>query len=292
MNEAGYYHHRAFSEEHIRRVRSFYVPYFHDADNVLELGCGRGEFLEILKGKGKRVHGVEMDPDMAKEATKKGIEVAVATAQDYLKAGDEPFDAIIAAHLLEHLTIEEADELLELSARRLCRGGILCLIIPNAESFPVLTEEFWNDPTHVRPYGHELLAYLVSKHGLKCLHRGTNPMDVGGYPVDIAPMNGSANAPFRHLPPPDLAGVRHHLATFRARRAQAEPSADSQAWDAMGELVSALTEELYSAHQRIYELNEQNLYLNHILGMFRGNFSRLVEILYAPNEYFLIGQKV
>lgn len=298
MYEAGYYHHRDFSQDHIRRVRTFYLPFFHDAVRVLELGCGRGEFLEILREGGKQVVGVELDVAMAEEARGKGIEVSLTDARSYLlDDASEPFDAIIAAHLIEHLTVPEADEILRLCVLRLCRGGILCLIVPNLESFPVLTEEFWNDPTHVRPYGHELLAYLVAKHGLKVLKSGVNPMDKGGYPLDLESIEtgDSGRSPLRRLPQSELGHLRHLRGVFEGYQRIAR-SSDAQRqvqelWQALIYVVNGLQAELADAHQRIAELNEHNLYLNHQVAVMGRNLRRLVEILYAPNEYFVISQK-
>ncbi|MFN7973998.1 MAG: class I SAM-dependent methyltransferase [Acidobacteriota bacterium] len=297
MNESGYYHHRDFPEEHIRKVRAFYVPFFHDSERVLELGCGRGEFLEVLKARGKKVTGVELDPEMASQAREKGIEVAVAEGREYLASVVEPFDAIIAAHLLEHLPVPEADELIALAASKLCRGGILCLIVPNVASYPVMGEEFWNDPTHVRPYGHELLNYLSSKHGFKVLDRGVNPLDSGGYPVALDSVElGAGKSPIEHLAPPKLGHVRHLMGVFEGHRKVAEdqkaPPAVKELWQGLCYVVKGLGEEVRDAHQTMKTLSQQILFLNHQMAVLAGNLRKLVEILYAPNEYYLIAQKV
>ena len=296
MNEAGYYHHREFSEDHIRTVRSFYLPFFHDAESVLELGCGRGELLELLRAAGKTVSGVELDERMAEEARAKGIAVTVADARAYLEAATATFDAIIAAHLLEHMTVDDADALVGLAAARLCHGGILCLIVPNAASYPVLSEEFWNDPTHVRPYGHELLAFLTARHGLRTLRRGVNPLDVGGYPVDVEALDQARSvSPLRRLGRPELGHLSHLNRVFDGQRSQAAlaraPADVQELWQAMVYVMRGLQAELEDAHGRISELNEQLLYMNHQLSVTGGNVKRLVEILYAPNEYFVICQK-
>lgn len=295
MNEADYYHHRDFSQDHIRKVRSFYLPFFHDAERVLELGCGRGEFLELLKGAGKTVHGVELDAEMAAEARRKGIDVTVVDARSFLaEAGGASFDAVIAAHLLEHLTVEQADEVVGLAAARLCRGGILCLIVPNPGSWPVLSEEFWNDPTHVRPYGTQLLAYLTAKHDLRMIGSGVNPVDVGGYPIDLGSLTvGGPGSPIRRLPKPALGHLRHLKGFFEGslKEAAKKDAATRELWQAFGYVTEGLQAELQDAHQRIEELGEQLLYVNHQLSVMAGNLRRLVEILYAPNEFFVVGQK-
>lgn len=296
MYESGYYHHREFSQEHIRRVRSFYLPFFHDAERILELGCGRGEFLELLKGQGKRVAGIELDPVMAEEARFKGIDVRVADALETLRAGaHEEFDAIIAAHLLEHLPVSGGDELIALAKKCLCHGGILCLIVPNVGSFPVLSEEFWNDPTHVRPYGHELLAYLASKHGMRVLGAGANPVDHGGYPIDLDSLEVGRESPLRRMGAAEFGHVRMQIAQFESQLKKAQASGASadvqEIWQASIWALRAHEKELADLHQRVAEINEHNLYLNHQLGVMGRNLRRIVEILYAPNEFYLVCQK-
>jgi len=297
VNEASYYHHRGFSSDHIRRVRAHYLRYFHDAERVLELGCGRGEFLDLLREQGKEVVGVELAPEMAEAASAKNLRVIQGKAQEVLaQEPAESYDAVVAAHLLEHLPVEEAHGLLEQAAAVLTPGGIVCLVVPNVSSLPVLAEEFWNDPSHVRPYGHELLAYLVTRHGLKVIDRGINPLDQGGYPIDLGSIEtGSTPSPLHRMAIPELGHLRHLLQVFEGNHARAEvaelPVELKDLWQAMVYVARGLTEELKDAHQRIYVLNEQTLFLNHQLIAMGRNLAKLVTILYNSNEYFVIAQK-
>jgi O-antigen chain-terminating methyltransferase len=128
---------------------------------VLDLGCGRGEWLELLKEQNIPAAGVDQDEQMLAEARKTGQSTVRADALAYLSdQPDESLAMVSAFHLVEHLAFNRVKAMVIQSLRVLKPGGILLMETPNPENMRVAASEFHLDPTHVRPIPPKLLAFL------------------------------------------------------------------------------------------------------------------------------------
>lgn len=183
--ESRYYEHQNFDSEHASEVRSHYLQYLEGKQFVIELGCGRGEFLEAAKALGKKTLGVDVDRGMIAASRERGLEVVEQDALQFLKVTEEEPDLIFAAHLVEHLSVEDGLELFTLARERLQPGGLLVIVTPNPQCLAILLSDFWNDPTHVRPYSIALLEFLAKEAGLELVESGPNPLDVPGPPPHL-----------------------------------------------------------------------------------------------------------
>ncbi len=133
---------------------------------VIDLGCGRGEWLRLLKEQGYRARGVDSSAVMTELCRVKGLDVECADAIDYL-SGMRPASAgmITAFHIIEHLPFEQLLQIVDLSLRALRPGGVLILETPNPENIVVATCNFYVDPTHIRPIPPDLLEFLARTRG-------------------------------------------------------------------------------------------------------------------------------
>jgi len=154
------------AEAEIAHRLEAYLPLLEGHEPVLDLGCGRGELLGLLTERGTEATGIEADPVLAASARRKGLRVVEGDVLEVLlRLGDGATGAVTAIHLFEHLT---ADRLLRVLAeiRRILRpGGVLLAECPNPATLRVGAEEFWNDPTHVRPMPARLLEVLLAASG-------------------------------------------------------------------------------------------------------------------------------
>lgn len=154
-------------EAEIRHRLDVHLPVLRGAAPVLDLGCGRGELLLLLREAGIAATGVDADPALVQAARRRGLEVSEGDALDALRALPAgSLGAVTAIHLLEHLG---ADALLRLlgEVRRVLRpGGILLAECPNPHTLRVGGGEFWIDPTHHRPLPPETLRLLATASGL------------------------------------------------------------------------------------------------------------------------------
>jgi SAM-dependent methyltransferase len=135
---------------------------------VLDIGCGRGEWLELLGEHGRSALGIDINATMLQECRERGLQVQQADAVAYLR-GVEPgsLGAITAIHVAEHLRFGELIELLDLCLRALRSGGLLALETPNPENVEVGSCNFYMDPTHGNPLPPALLEYLVASRGFQ-----------------------------------------------------------------------------------------------------------------------------
>jgi SAM-dependent methyltransferase len=135
---------------------------------VVDIGCGRGELLELLARDGIEVIGVEPDPGMAAEARARGITVHEALASDYLASvPDGSLGAVISTHVVEHLPLDALVDFLEKSAQKLRPGGVFIAETPNPATLIVLGSHFIMDPTHVWPLHPDLLSFLAESAGFR-----------------------------------------------------------------------------------------------------------------------------
>ncbi len=158
---------RMMDREIIQRLQQPRVRFFKDCKRVLDLACGPGSFLELLKEAGIEAVGVDRNEAIVKKARLKGLEVIHSDLFDYLEKVDRRYDGIFCSHLLEHLPFDQVVRLIELILRRLDPGGVLVFVFPNPESIRLHLFGFWRDPEHVRFYAGGLVASVCQHYGFR-----------------------------------------------------------------------------------------------------------------------------
>jgi O-antigen chain-terminating methyltransferase len=154
------------TEDYVRERQQFYVPFFTGRGRVLDIGCGRGEFLEAMRQAGVRAIGVDLDNESVDLCRSKGLEAEHADAFEWL--ADQPdysLDGIFASQLVEHLQPDRVPQLVKLCSAKLKSGGVLSLETPNPECLAIFATHFYLDPTHTRPIPHGLLAFYMEEYG-------------------------------------------------------------------------------------------------------------------------------
>ncbi|MCK9374487.1 MAG: class I SAM-dependent methyltransferase [Sulfuricurvum sp.] len=133
---------------------------------ALDLGCGRGEWLQTLLSAGFQARGIDLGGAMIATCTQAGLDVQQLSALDALRAeSDASLDLISAFHLIEHLTWNELYTLTVEIFRVLKPGGLVLLETPNAQNLLVATQTFYKDPTHRNPVHQDTLKFLLEYHG-------------------------------------------------------------------------------------------------------------------------------
>ncbi|MDD5462383.1 MAG: methyltransferase domain-containing protein [Methylococcales bacterium] len=171
---------RAFEERHrgprklIKSRLSVYLPFveplkkLYDAPEVLDLGCGRGEWLELMQHNGFKVKGVDLDEGMLLACQELNLDVSHADALDYLRGlAADSLSVVSAFHVVEHIPFEALRQLVNEAYRVLKPGGLLILETPNSENLVVGTSSFYLDPTHQRPIPAQLLLFVVEYAGFE-----------------------------------------------------------------------------------------------------------------------------
>jgi SAM-dependent methyltransferase len=134
--------------------------------NAVDLGCGRGEWLELLNSNGFKSHGVDIDEGMLENANLLGLSTELKDALEHLTSlPDESIHLISGFHIAEHLPFDILQKLVQESLRVLKPAGLLILETPNPENISVGSNTFYIDPTHVRPLPPPLLSFLPEYFG-------------------------------------------------------------------------------------------------------------------------------
>ncbi len=153
------------SEVFIAERQRAYLPFFNRRKNVIDLGCGRGEFLRLLREEGIQAVGIDLDSAMVQRCAAQGLQVVEADALEYLRNLPEgSLDAIFCAQFIEHLDAKQLDELLTLVQSRLRKGGIFIAETVNPESYEA-QKAFYVDLSHQRPIFPQVLLYLCREAG-------------------------------------------------------------------------------------------------------------------------------
>jgi 2-polyprenyl-3-methyl-5-hydroxy-6-metoxy-1,4-benzoquinol methylase len=155
------------TEDYVKKNIQFYLPRFQGHGPVLDIGCGRGEFLEMMRDAGVEARGIDLSEEAVARCMQKGLQVDKADLFQYLK--DLPngsLGGIFCAQVIEHLAPESLPEMIRLASDKLSRDGLLALETPNPECLAIFASHFYLDPTHTRPVPHPLAAFYMEECGL------------------------------------------------------------------------------------------------------------------------------
>ncbi len=157
--------------EEIKDRLRVYLPIFERAKvttDILDVGCGRGEWLELLRETGMQARGVDDNRIFIERCRQKGLDVVEAEAIAYLRElPDASLNAATSFHLVEHLPFKTLLTLLDEFVRVLRPGAPLILETPNPANFTVGSHTFYTDPTHRNPIPSMTLRFLLEARGLK-----------------------------------------------------------------------------------------------------------------------------
>ncbi|WKY27017.1 methyltransferase domain-containing protein [Pseudomonas donghuensis] len=159
---------RELIKERLKVYHSFIAPLrtLYSECQALDLGCGRGEWLELLQECGFQAQGVDLDEGMLEVCEELQLPVEQCDALLKLKAlPAESLTVVSGFHIAEHIPFASLQTLVDEALRVLKPAGLLILETPNAENLVVGTNNFYLDPTHERPLPHLLLGFLTEYAG-------------------------------------------------------------------------------------------------------------------------------
>lgn len=162
--------HRGTREE-IKGRQGVYLLHYRDVAHsetpILDLGCGRGEFLELCRDAGLPAYGVDVNPEMVALCRGLNLEAEEADALEHLRARPEAsLGGILLSQVIEHLTLDQLTELVALSAQKLAPGGVLIAETINPQSLSTFAGAFYADLSHIRPVHPEAARFLWRWAGL------------------------------------------------------------------------------------------------------------------------------
>jgi len=155
------------SEEKIREQQKHYVARFAGAPGaILDIGCGRGEFLEAAKAGGLPARGVDQNHESVALCRSKGLEVEQVDIFVYLESlPDGSLGGAYCAQVVEHLPPPGVVRLVTLLSRKLRLGSLVAIETPNPECLAIFATHFYLDPTHTRPIPAPLLRFYLEEAG-------------------------------------------------------------------------------------------------------------------------------
>ena len=150
----------------IKARQEIYIPYFENRKGyVLDIGCGRGEFLQLLKEKGITAKGVDIYPEYVADGKVNGLDVQQGNGIEYLERAEQEFGGIFLGQVIEHISFEELMHICKLAYQKLEQGACLIMETPNPASLSTFTSSFYVDPTHNKPIHPLTLEYILCEVG-------------------------------------------------------------------------------------------------------------------------------
>lgn len=291
------------SQEALHKVLQWYLPYFNGFTRVLDIGCGNGEFLQLLQGAGHEAVGVDIDPAMVTQCRQQGLNAVEADVRTWLPTQAAHFDAIFSSNVIEHLAAETVAAIVAGAYQALRPGGLLLLGTPNPESAIVHLHEYWRDPTHVRLYSRQLLEFFLHTAGFTQVQSDVNrethwdgvdqmlqslaSEPPAGLNEATAPRRLGAVADLRPWPPPPSpqSSLRQRL-SYRALHLVFKKFLEPY--------LDVVRADLEHHRQHIVQLQEQVDWLQRRLAFQHHQIQQLghsTRFLYPPREVFVYGYK-
>ncbi len=156
------------STEEIKQRQLVFLEYFKNCKNVLDIGCGRGEFMSLLKENGITIKGIDINEDMILFCKKNGLNVVENDALDYLDSlKDKSLDGIFSGQLVEHLRPNELINLLKLCYDKMIYESYLVVETINPTCLGTFSTNFYMDLSHIKPVHPETLKFLLESIGFR-----------------------------------------------------------------------------------------------------------------------------
>lgn len=153
-------------ERYVRETQARHIEHFKNATEILDIGCGRGEFLQVLKDAGKLAKGIEASEELVNICRSKGLYAENADLFDYLRESPaHSLDGIFAGQVIEHLPPHRLPEFITLAHEALRPGGVIVLETPNPGCLAIFATHFYLDPTHQRPVPAQLAVFYLEEAG-------------------------------------------------------------------------------------------------------------------------------
>ena len=270
--ESDYYAFMQFDADNARRVLRFYTQFFPSGP-VLELACGPGVFLSLLREDDVPASGVDIDDGMVRTAREAGHEVVLDDAVAHLRSlPDRSLRGLFAAHFLEHLTAPVVQSVYDEAHRVLEPGGMFVAAVPNAACMSVLGYDFWRDPTHVRFYDPLVLQFFARQAGFTITASGGNPFNHPGPPPDLL------TGPIEKVPSlreAVLNAVQHASALYERASPQEYHTdlSESRLWSELGNILAGFDERLQTLQHDLYVMHRA--------------YGSLLRQLYPANEVYV-----
>ena len=154
------------SRDLIKKRQSEYLRYLKECRMILDIGCGRGEFLEIMKENNVSAVGVDTYKPFVDYCNEKGFSAVCMDCIEYMSE-EQGFEGIFVGQVIEHLTIGQIVSLIETAYNKLPDGGILIMETPNPKSLSIYANAFYLDPSHIKPVHPETISYFLKNAGFK-----------------------------------------------------------------------------------------------------------------------------
>lgn len=157
------------SREHVLESQREYLPdilSLPPGTPVVDVGCGRGEWLELLRDNGVAAYGIDTNEQFVRRNVERGLDVRLGDAVEHLSTVDEgSIGAVTGFHIAEHLEFPLLVDMVDAALRALRPGGLLLFETPNPTNVVVGSSAFYIDPTHRNPLHPEFLRFLLSARG-------------------------------------------------------------------------------------------------------------------------------
>ncbi|MEJ1978905.1 MAG: class I SAM-dependent methyltransferase [Acetobacteraceae bacterium] len=156
----------------IKDRQCFYLPVLAESRAgtpdraIVDVGCGRGEFLELMRDEGLTARGVDANESMVAACRDAGLDCVLDDAVGYLaRQAPDSLGAVTGFHIIEHLPFKTMIRLFDEALRALAPGGVLVFETPNPANILTASRRFYLDPTHRNPLPHEMVAMVAEARG-------------------------------------------------------------------------------------------------------------------------------
>lgn len=158
-----------------KKIQEPYIKFFEKCEKVLDIACGRGEFLELLSESGIRGIGIDKNENTCNDIKKRGLDCICDDIFDYLgKLDHNSVDGIFTSHFIEHLELVDIIKLFDLSSKILKPNGIMIITTPNVGSLPMQLDFFYRDFSHIKFCHPDIIKFFAQYSNFSVIDSGTN----------------------------------------------------------------------------------------------------------------------